>query len=147
MPISSDDLETAVTLESSRTGVVEEPPFRILVLGDWSGAGEKKDLDDRKAIEIDRDEFDDVFANLGVAIELDFPDGTIIPLEFSELKTKFYVVATDFQSSASSVPGGTPIRLAAPSESALACRDFVSSRPASRFFAMRHYRGVHRAAS
>ena len=85
MPISSDDLETAVTLESSRTGVVEEPPFRILVLGDWSGAGEKKDLDDRKAIEIDRDEFDDVFANLGVAIELDFPDRTIIPLEFSEL--------------------------------------------------------------
>src|SRR4030095_12026924 len=85
MPISSDDLETAVTLESSRTGVIEEPPFRILVLGDWSGDGEKKDLDDRRPIEIDRDEFDDVFAKLGVALELDFPDGTIIPLEFSEL--------------------------------------------------------------
>jgi type VI secretion system protein ImpC len=85
MPISSDDLETAVTLESSRTGVIEEPSFRILVLGDWSGSGEKKDLDDRRPIEIDRDEFDDVFAKLGVAIELDFPDGTIIPLEFNEL--------------------------------------------------------------
>ena len=85
MPISSEDLETAVTLESSRTGIVEEPPFRILVVGDWSGSGEKRDLDERKPIEIDRDEFDDVFAKLGVAVELDFPDGTIIPLEFSEL--------------------------------------------------------------
>jgi len=83
MPISSDDLETAVTLESSRTGVVEEPPFRILVLSDWSGR--KNDLDGRKPIGIDRDEFDDVFAKLGVAIELDFPDGTIIPIEFNEL--------------------------------------------------------------
>ena len=85
MPISSDDLETAVTLESSRTGIVEEPPFRILVLGDWSGSGAKRDLDERKPIEIDRDEFDDVFAKLGVRLELDFPDGTIIPLEFGEL--------------------------------------------------------------
>ena len=85
MPISSDDLETAVTLESSRTGIVEEPPFRILVLGDWSGSGDKRDLEDRKLIEIDRDEFDDVFAKLGVALGLDFPDGTIIPLEFGEL--------------------------------------------------------------
>lgn len=85
MPISSDDLETAVTLESSRTGIVEEPPFRILVLGDWNGSGAKRELDDRKPIEIDRDEFDDVFAKLGVALELDFPDGTIIPLEFGEL--------------------------------------------------------------
>ena len=85
MPISSDDLETAVTLESSRPGVVEEPPFRILVLGDWTGNGAKRDLDERKPIEIDRDEFDDVFAKLGVSLELDFADGTIIPLEFGEL--------------------------------------------------------------
>ena len=85
MPISSDDLETAVTLESSRTGIVEEPPFRILVLGDWSGSGAKRDLDERQPTKIDRDEFDDVFTKLGVALELDFPDGTIIPLEFGEL--------------------------------------------------------------
>ena len=85
MPISSDDLETAVTLESSRTGIVEEPPFRMLVLGDWSGTGKKRDFEARKPTEIDRDEFDDVFAKIGVALELDFPDGTIIPLEFSEL--------------------------------------------------------------
>jgi len=85
MPISSEDLETAVTLESSRTGIVEEPPFHILVLGDWSGDGEKRDLDARKPIEIDRDEFDDVMSKLAVSVELDFDDGTILPLEFNDL--------------------------------------------------------------
>lgn len=85
MPINADDLDTAVTLESSRTGVVEEPPFHILVLGDWSGSGEKSDLDERKPIEIDRDEFDDVLRKLRVSVELDFEDGTILPLEFGEL--------------------------------------------------------------
>ncbi len=85
MPISSDDLDTAVTLESSRTGIVEEPPFHILVLGDWSGDGEKRDLEDRRLIEIDRDEFDRVLANLKVRIELGFDDSTILPLEFAEL--------------------------------------------------------------
>jgi type VI secretion system protein ImpC len=85
MPISSDDLDTAVTLESSKTGIVEEPPFRILVVGDWSADGEKRDLDERKPIEIDRDEFDDVLARLNVKLELDFEDGAILPLEFSDL--------------------------------------------------------------
>ena len=85
MPISSEDLDTAVTLESSRTGIVEEPPFRMLVLGDWSGTGDKPQFEDRTPIEIDRDEFDDVIAKLRVRLELDFPDGTIIPLELNEL--------------------------------------------------------------
>ena len=85
MPLSSDDLDTAVTLESSKTGIIEVPPFRMLVLGDWSADGEKRDFDERRPIEIDRDEFDDVLGRLKVRIELDFEDGTILPLEFSEL--------------------------------------------------------------
>ena len=85
MPINADDLETAVTLESSKTGIVEEPPFRILVLGDWSADGEKRDLEARKPTEIDRDEFDDVLGKMNVRLELDFEDGTILPLEFGEL--------------------------------------------------------------
>jgi type VI secretion system protein ImpC len=85
MPINADDLDTAVTLESRRTGIVEEPPFHILVLGDWSGDGSKRDLENRKPIEIDRDEFDDVMQKLGVRIELDYDDGTILPLEFAEI--------------------------------------------------------------
>ncbi|MFL6468433.1 MAG: type VI secretion system contractile sheath domain-containing protein [Pyrinomonadaceae bacterium] len=85
MPINADDLDTAVTLESSRTGIVEEPPFRILVLGDWSADGDKRDLDDRKPVDIDRDEFDDVLGRLNVRIDLEFEDGTTLPLEFAEL--------------------------------------------------------------
>ena len=85
MPISSDDLDTAVTLESSKTGIVEEPPFHILVLGDWSGDSEKRDLAERRLIEIDRDEFEDVLGRLNVRLELGFEDGAILPLEFSEL--------------------------------------------------------------
>ena len=85
MPINADDLDTAVTLESSKTGIIEEPPFRILVLGDWSADGEKRDFDERKPIEIDRDEFDDVLSGLKVCLDLDFDDGTILPLEFAEL--------------------------------------------------------------
>lgn len=85
MPISADDLETAVTLESSKTGIVDEPPFRILVLGDFSADGEKRDFDERKPIEIDRDEFDDVLGKLKVRLDLDFENDTILPLEFAEL--------------------------------------------------------------
>lgn len=85
MPIKSDDLETAVTLESSRTGIVEEPPFHVLVLGDWSGSGERRALETRKPVEIDRDNFDEVMAQVGVRVELDFEDSTVLPLDFAEL--------------------------------------------------------------
>ena len=55
MPISDEGLETRFTLERERGGVIEEPPFRILTLGDWSGHAAKKEVADRKPIEIDRD--------------------------------------------------------------------------------------------
>ena len=86
MPISADDLSTSVSLESDKSGIIEEPPFRILVLGDWSGDGEKRQLDERQPIEIDRDDFDDVLGRLKVRLELDFDDGSVMPLEFSELE-------------------------------------------------------------
>ena len=85
MPISSDDLDTAVTLESSRTGIVEEPPFHVLVLGDWSANAEKRNFGERRLLEIDRDEFDVVLGKLKAQIELDFEDGSVLRLEFSEL--------------------------------------------------------------
>ncbi len=84
MPIRSDDLETAVTLEKSRTGIIEEPPFHLMVLGDWSGDGEKRPIDNRKPIEIDRDNFDEVITQLATRLDLEFEDGTLT-LEFSEL--------------------------------------------------------------
>lgn len=84
MPIEADDLFTAVTLESQRTGIVEEPPFKLLVLGDWSGDAEQKDLASRRVIEVDRDNFDETIAKLGVRLELEF-NGSPLPLEFGDL--------------------------------------------------------------
>jgi type VI secretion system protein ImpC len=85
MPINAEDLDTAVTLESSKTGIVEEPPFRILVLGDWGASGEKRSLGERKLIEIDRDDFDEVLGRLKVRLDLDLDTETILTLEFAEL--------------------------------------------------------------
>lgn len=77
--------ETRVTLEADRTGIVEEPPFRMLVLGDWSGDGEKKAASGRKPIEIDRDNFDEVMERLGVKAEISIGDGETLSLQFNEL--------------------------------------------------------------
>ena len=60
MSISDSSLEAMFSMESSPRGVVEEPPFRILVLGDWSGNGEKRDVMARRPVAIDRDNFDDL---------------------------------------------------------------------------------------
>lgn len=84
MPIEADDLQTAVTLESQRTGIIEEPPFKLLALGNWSGDAEKKELGSRRVIEIDRDNFDETIAKLGVRLELEYEGGTL-SLEFADL--------------------------------------------------------------
>lgn len=87
MPIDLNDtgLEAAFTFETDKTGVIEEPPFRILALGDWSGAADKKDLLARVPIEIDRDNFDEVIARLGTSVDLDFEDGSTLSLSFRSL--------------------------------------------------------------
>jgi type VI secretion system protein ImpC len=83
-PFASEN-ETKVTLEAERTGIIEEPPFRMLVLGDWSGDAEKDSLAPRKPIVIDRDNFDEVMAKLGVRADISIGDGEIVSLEFNEL--------------------------------------------------------------
>lgn len=80
------DFETKVSLETERTGIIEEPPFHFLVLGDWSGDGQKKDLSERRPIEIDRDNFDEILQKLNVCLELDLQnDGNVLTFEFKEL--------------------------------------------------------------
>jgi len=88
MPISDEDLEAKFTLESDRGGIVEAPPFRVLVLGDWSGSAEKRELASRRPIEIDRDNFDAVMNKIGASLELDLQgDGSNpLTLSFSELE-------------------------------------------------------------
>ena len=78
--------EAKFTLETEKAGVIEEPPFHILFLGDWSGDGEKKDLSERRPIEIDRDNFDEVMQKLHVRLVLNLHnDGNSLSFEFTEL--------------------------------------------------------------
>ncbi|MGQ0540758.1 MAG: type VI secretion system contractile sheath domain-containing protein [Blastocatellia bacterium] len=85
MQPTDSGLEATFTLESEKTGVIEEPPFKILALGDWSGDAETRPLYDRKPIEIDRDNFDEIIERLGVRLDLDFADGSTLPIDFAEL--------------------------------------------------------------
>ena len=85
MPISDIGLEAEFTFERDRTGAIEEPPFRILMLGDWGGDAEKRPLAERKPIEIDRDNFDEIVARMKTRANLDFGDGSSLSLEFTSL--------------------------------------------------------------
>ncbi len=76
------NLEMDFTLESERSGIVDEPAFQLLVLGDWSADGERRDLATRRLIEIDRDNFDDVMNGLGVKLNVEAAGGE---LEFNSL--------------------------------------------------------------
>ncbi len=78
------DLDVNFTLESEKSGVIEESPFRLLVLGNWSADGGKRELAARRPIEIDRDNFDDVMNSLGVKLDLE-TGGAVIDLEFGSL--------------------------------------------------------------
>lgn len=85
MDLTDSGLEAQFTLERSKTGIVEEPPFRILVLGDWSGDGKREPLAERRPKEIDRDNFDDVLRRFGTALDLEMDGGGSLHLEFNEL--------------------------------------------------------------
>lgn len=92
--ISNDtDFEAKVSLEREATPIPEDPPFHILFLGDYSGREnqnkyEKNPTQDYKAIEIDRDNFDDVMRSLKVNLELDLGEKSHGRLElgFRELE-------------------------------------------------------------
>lgn len=84
MPISDREFETKVTLETHRTGVLEEPPFHIMVMGGFSGDANRGPVAERKLVEIDRDNFDATIARLGVRLNLEM-GGDRLPLEFADL--------------------------------------------------------------
>lgn len=84
---TDNNLESEFTFENAAVPMPEEPPFYILMLGDWSGDSDKKALTDRKPVVIDRDNFDEVLKRLNVRLELDWQgSGTErLSLEFTEL--------------------------------------------------------------
>lgn len=83
--LNETGLEAEVRFGNETGGVIDEPPFHILVMGNWSGDGEKRALSARNPIEIDRDNFDEVMERLGTRAVLDFDDGSTIDLEFKSL--------------------------------------------------------------
>lgn len=85
MSRSEDGLEASFTFESERGREIEDLSFRILVLGDWTAAGEQKALVDREPIEVDRDNFDEVIARLRPRVELSGDGLGNLTLEFASL--------------------------------------------------------------
>ena len=85
MPISDENLEAMFTFGAETGGVIDQPPFRTLILGDWSGDAEKKTLGDRRLLEIDRDNFEDAIRKMGACVNLSLSDGQEISLQFEEL--------------------------------------------------------------
>jgi type VI secretion system protein ImpC len=82
---SDTNLESEFTFERPANPIAEAPPFHILLLGDWSGEGAKKELSERRPISVDRDNFDEVIDRLNVSLNLDLNgDGNILSLDFTE---------------------------------------------------------------
>lgn len=85
MPITDSNLEGMFTFETGATPSAEKPPFHVLFLGNWSAAAARTDLDSRRPVMIDRDNFDSVMERLGVALELNIGGGAI-SLKFREIE-------------------------------------------------------------
>src|SRR5690242_20087136 len=84
---NDSSFESEFTFEKSAVPVSEEPPFHALMLGDWSGNKNRKDLNSRRPVVVDRDNFDDVLKKLNVSLDLDLKgDGQdFLSLQFTEL--------------------------------------------------------------
>jgi type VI secretion system protein ImpC len=83
---TGSDFESEFTLENAAVPLPEEPPFHVLLLGDWSGT-DRKSLNERQPIIIDRDNFDAVLRELNVGLDLDLQgDGKdVLSLQFAEI--------------------------------------------------------------
>lgn len=84
------DFDTKITLETEATPSKDDPPFHILLLGDWSGRESLSrafNPSGLRFVEVDRDNFESVLAKLSVGLKLKFQDGeeNTISLDFKEL--------------------------------------------------------------
>jgi type VI secretion system protein ImpC len=90
---SFEEPEVIATLEESPRLAEPDTPFRIALMGDWSGRAnrhlstEKFGAEEREPIPIDRDDFDEVMARLGVSLRLTLAGegGSHFTLRFQEL--------------------------------------------------------------
>lgn len=84
----NDESETDVKFGVEGTAVDDDAPFKVLLLGDWSGRenGANGDLSSRKPVAIDRDNFDDVMRKMRVELDLQTNDDFILRFRFTELE-------------------------------------------------------------
>jgi type VI secretion system protein ImpC len=88
-PISSGKVEVNIIAEEEEREPIPEPevPFRIVLLGDFSGRANRglfekgADFTRRRLVQIDRDNFDEVMAKLGVEIHLPVAGETHPPVQ------------------------------------------------------------------
>jgi type VI secretion system protein ImpC len=85
---ADSDFETQFTFETEAVPIADNSPFQILLLGDWSGASVKTDLELRQPIEIDRDNFEDVMSRLKASVQLDLSNDetSLSVLRFNEIE-------------------------------------------------------------
>ena len=94
-PISFGELDFKIVASMEETRGIPEPetPFRILILGDFSGREHREisasstALAGRRAIEVDRDNLDEVMAGIKPEIQLQFAGSEInaVTIRFAEL--------------------------------------------------------------
>lgn len=83
---NESNLESVFTFETGEMPLSEDLPFQLLLIGNWSGNAEKKELSARRTILIDRDNFDEVLQKMNTLLKLDLNgDGNLLSLEFNEL--------------------------------------------------------------
>src|SRR5215203_1769451 len=84
---TDNNFESEFTFEHSAAPVSDDPPFNILILSDWSGSSDKKALNERVPVIIDRDNFDEVLKRFNVELKLDFQgdENKVLHLRFKEL--------------------------------------------------------------
>ena len=61
-----------------------ELPLKMLVMGDFIGREDDKSLDERKAINVDKDNFNDVMEGQGLSLEMSVPNHLSEPKEGEE---------------------------------------------------------------
>lgn len=88
---SDSNLNFKVSMESEASPVSDDDPFHILILGDWSGresrTNSEQDELENQLLEIDRDNFDQIFQELNVNLNLylDNDEQNFVSLQLSEL--------------------------------------------------------------
>ena len=84
-PFNFGEVKIAVDGDTPQGQPLAETPFRLLLLGDFSGDGPKKPLPARKPTVVDRDNFDDVLAAFHPELKLRLGDEELATIQFSEL--------------------------------------------------------------